>query len=91
MYKHKIIPLISPPSSALAMNYFIVRNDDDLFVFRKEQKIKEKGKLFRQIKSFPKKKSFYFLLLACCFEGNVCLSCCCGKHNSQRLNSHYVI
>lgn len=83
------IPLIPPPSSEFAMNYFIVRNDDDLFVFRKKNCFWNK--------KFPKKhkKLFRFLcagvLLACCFEGIVCLRCCCGKHNFKRLNSHYTI
>lgn len=66
------------------MNYFIVRDDDDLFVFPK--------KLFRNKNFFPEKKvSINFLcagVLLACFEGIVCLPCCCGKHNSQRLNSH---
>lgn len=48
--KHKIIPLISLPSSALAMNYFIVRDDDDdLFVFQKKN-----NETVSQIKSFLK-------------------------------------
>lgn len=74
------------------MNYFIVRDDDDLFVFRKNcfTKMKIKKFFLESIKSAR-------FMCRCAFgmayfgPESLFAACCCGKHNSERLNSHYVI
>lgn len=76
------------------MNYFIVHDDDDLFVFR-EQTVSQIIKVFFRPREQQRqrKKSMKSLdspspcspgvLLACCFEGSCALfgfaACCCGK------------
>lgn len=61
------------------MNYFIVRDDDDLFVFRKNKNKNFPAKAHKNNSPFCAG-----VLLACCFEEIVCLPCCCGKHNSKK-------
>lgn len=94
VFKHKIIPLISSPA--------VERAHDELFYcsrwwwfvcFLEKLLHKNENKKVFFLENIKSARFMYRCASGMLYFGAESLfaACCCGEHNSERLNSHYVI